>query len=56
MLAAIVNLDGHAGYVHWHFFQMSWPNVIVILLMFVLFVGALFAPFPGSPRRRRGSR
>lgn len=51
MLAAVFNLNGRAGYVHWHFFQMSVPNVIVIILMLALFVAALLVPFPGSKRR-----
>ncbi len=53
MLAAIFNLNGHAGYVHWDFIQISWPNLIVIVLMLVVFVVALFAPFPGSGQSRR---
>ena len=52
MLAAVFDLNGRAGYAHWDFFQMSVPNVIVILLMLVLFVVALLAPFPGNPKRR----
>ncbi len=48
MTAAIFNLNHHAGFLHWHFFQMSVPNVIVIVLMFVVFAAALFARFPGS--------
>lgn len=56
MLAAIFNLNGRAGFVHWHFIQLSWPNVIVLLLMLAVFVVALFAPFPGSSRRSGGRR
>ena len=48
MIAAIFNLNHHAGYLHWHFITLSAPNVIVILLMFVVFTAALFARFPGS--------
>ena len=46
-MAAIFNLNHHAGYVHWHFFQMSWPNIIAIIAMLVLFVIAILLPFPG---------
>lgn len=53
MLAAIFNLNGRAGFAHAGFFQMSVPNIIVIVLMLVVFVIALFAPFPGSSKRRR---
>ena len=51
-MAAIVNLNHHAGYVTWHFFSMSASNLVVIVLVFVVFVAALLAPFPG--RRRAG--
>ena len=51
MLDAIFNLNHDAGYAHWHFFLMSVPNIIVILLTLVVFVVAILAPFPGSHRR-----
>jgi len=47
-MAAIFNLNHHAGYVHWHFFQMSWPNLIVIITMLVVFALAIALPFPRS--------
>jgi hypothetical protein len=43
---AVFNLNGPAHYVHWHFFQMSVANVVVIGLMIVVFVLALVIPFP----------
>jgi hypothetical protein len=46
-MAAIFNLNHHASYVHWHFFQMSVSNVLVIGCMFVVFAAALFIRFPG---------
>jgi hypothetical protein len=52
MMAVVFNLNGHAGYAHWHFFAMSVPNIVVIVLMLVVFVAALVAPFPGNARRR----
>jgi hypothetical protein len=55
VFAAIINLNGHAGFAHWHFFQMSVPNIVVIVLMFVVFAIALLAPFPGH-KKRGGSR
>jgi hypothetical protein len=54
MLAAIVSLTGRPGLVHWHFFVMSIPNVVVIVLMLALFCVALLAPFPG--RRAHAER
>lgn len=46
-MAAVFNLNHNASYVHWHFFQMAVPNVIVIIVMFVVFLVAILAPFPG---------
>ncbi|HEY2201443.1 MAG TPA: hypothetical protein VGH56_06120 [Solirubrobacteraceae bacterium] len=54
MTAAVFNLNGKADYAHWHFFQMSVPNLIVIGLMLVVFAVALVAPFPGNSKRRKG--
>jgi hypothetical protein len=51
-LAAIINLNHPASYVHWGFFQMSISNLIVIILMIVVFAAAIALPFPGSRRRR----
>ena len=50
-LAAIFDLSHPARYVHWHFFQMSVANIVVILLMIAVFVAALLLPFPGRSRR-----
>jgi hypothetical protein len=44
-----INLDHPPHYVHWHFFVMSVPNIIVIVLMIAVFVAAILLPFP---RRR----
>jgi len=44
-LAAIVNLNHPATYVHWHFFQMSVANLVVIGLMIVVFAAAIAVPF-----------
>jgi hypothetical protein len=49
---AIFNLNDPAHYVHWHFFQMSVANVVVILLMIAVFVAAILLPFPGRGRER----
>ena len=43
---AVFNLNGPAHYVHWHFFQMSVANVVVILLMIAVFILAIVIPFP----------
>ena len=46
---AVFSLNHPAKYVHWHFFQMSVANIVVILLMIAVFVAAILLPFP---RRR----
>jgi len=53
LLASIVNLNGPAHYVHWHFFTMSVANVVVIVLVAIVFVLAVALPYPG-PRSGGG--
>lgn len=43
---AVFDLNGPAHYVHWHFFQMSVPNLVVIGLMIAVFILAILIPFP----------
>ncbi len=45
-LAAIFDLSHPAEYLHWHFFQMSVANFVVIVLMIAVFVAAILIPFP----------
>jgi hypothetical protein len=52
VLAAVFNLNHAPHVVHWHFFQMSVPNIVVIALMLVVFALAIALPLPGSARRR----
>jgi hypothetical protein len=47
---ALFDLNDPARYLHWHFFQMSVANVVVIVLMIVVFIAAILIPFP---KRRR---
>jgi len=49
-MAAIFNLSHHPSYAHWHFFQMSVPNVIVIVVMLVVFAIAILVRLPGAER------
>jgi hypothetical protein len=46
-----VNLNSPGYFIHWGFVQISLANLIVILLMIVVFVVALLAPFPGGRNR-----
>jgi hypothetical protein len=39
-------MDSPATYLHWGFILISWPNLLVIVSMIVLFAVALVAPFP----------
>jgi hypothetical protein len=49
--ASLIDLNSPANYVHWHFFQMSVANVVVIALMILVFVAAILLPFPGRGRQ-----
>ena len=40
-----------APYFHWGFILISLPNLVLIGVMVLLFIVALFAPFPGHKRR-----
>jgi hypothetical protein len=46
----LISMDGTGPYLHWGVVQISAANLAVILLMLVVFVVALFLPFPGSRR------
>ncbi|MER6096635.1 hypothetical protein ABT154_12425 [Streptomyces sp. NPDC001728] len=52
VLAAPVDLGGTGYYIHWGVLQISAANAVVIALMLLVFVLALFLPFPGGRRRR----
>ena len=53
-MGAIFNLNHHADFVHWHFIQLSVPNIIVFVVMLAVFAAAILAPFPGH--RRSGGK
>jgi hypothetical protein len=50
-MAAIVNLNHHASYLHWHFIQLSVANLVVIVVMLVVFAAAILLPFPKGGER-----
>lgn len=52
LLGAVFDLNNPAHVVHWHFFQMSVSNIVVIVAMLVVFVLAILLPFPGAARRQ----
>jgi len=45
-VAAVFYLNHHSQYVHWHFFQMSLSNFLVIVAMFAVFFAAILIRFP----------
>jgi large-conductance mechanosensitive channel len=53
VLGALIDLNKPARIVHWHFFQMSVANIVVIAVMIFVLVLAIVLPFPA---RRRVSR
>ena len=52
-IGAVFDLNNPAHVVHWHFFEMSVSNVVVICLMLVVFVLAILLPFPGAAKRQQ---
>jgi uncharacterized BrkB/YihY/UPF0761 family membrane protein len=48
--AALFDLSHPAHYLHWHVFQMSVANFVVMVLMIVVFVVAILLPFPKRER------
>ena len=54
LMGAVFNLNHAPHVVHWHFIQLSVPNIVVIGVMFAVFALAIALPFPGAARRRGG--
>ncbi len=52
VIGALFDLSHAPHYVHWHFFQMSVPNIVVILAMIAVFWLAILLPFPTGARRQ----
>jgi hypothetical protein len=50
--AALIPLDNLGHYLHWHFILISRSNLIVMILMVLVFLAALFVPFPGRQSRK----
>jgi len=46
LLAALINLNGRPHYLHSGWFLISVANLAVIVTMIVVFVLAIFVPFP----------
>jgi len=52
VLGAPIDLNGTGHYVHWGVVQVSVANLVVVGVMLVVFVTALFLPFPRGRGRR----
>ena len=46
LLAAVIDLNGRAHYIHHGWFLISTANLVVVAAMIVVFVLALVVPFP----------
>ncbi len=46
MFGSLIDLNHPGHYIHWGFIQMSYANLIVIILMIIVFVAAILIPFP----------
>jgi hypothetical protein len=45
VFGSLVDLNHPGSYVHWGFIQLSYANLVVIVLMVVVFVAAILIPF-----------
>jgi hypothetical protein len=52
LIAAVIDLNGRARYVHSGWFLISAANLAVIVAMIVVFALAIALPFPGSRHRK----
>lgn len=50
VIAAAVDIARPTRYLHWGWFQISIPKLIVVLLMIAVLVLAIALPFPRSER------
>jgi len=45
LIASLVDLNKPGNYIHWGFIQMSYANLLVIVLMILVFFAAILIPF-----------
>jgi hypothetical protein len=55
MFGSLIDLNRPGHYVHWGFIQMSYANLLVIVLMLLVFVAAILIPFK-THRDKRADR
>jgi hypothetical protein len=55
LFGALIDLNKPGNYIHWGFIQMSYGNLIVIILMVIVFFAAILIPFK-SHNSKEGDR
>jgi len=45
LFGSLINLNDPGKYIHWGFIQMSYANLLVIILMVIVFFAAILIPF-----------
>jgi hypothetical protein len=45
LFGSLIDLNKPGNYVHWGFIQMSYGNLLVIILMVIVFFAAILIPF-----------
>jgi len=45
LFGSLIDLNKPGNYIHWGFIQMSYGNLLVILLMVIVFFAAILIPF-----------
>ena len=55
LFASLIDLNKPGNYIHWGFIQMSYGNLIVIILMVIVFLAAILIPFK-THRSKEGDR
>ncbi len=55
LFGSLINLDHPGNYIHWGFIQMSYGNLLVIVLMVIVFFAAVLIPFK-THKSKEGDR
>ena len=55
LFGSLIDLNKPGHYIHWGFIQMSYANLLVIVLMSVVFCAAILIPFK-SHKQKGGER
>jgi len=45
LFGSLIDLNKPGNYIHWGFIQMSYGNLLVIVLMILVFFAAILIPF-----------